>query len=202
MRNHSRKLIGLVACLLSLSAVLIAQSGRLDAGDARELLRHLWGGELPKAQVRVKSVEPGLTGNDAIVEAQIETAYRFARSSEGWKAAEIRIGDRQWESIELMTEAIRREKIRRTTMLMQQLAEALEAHKRTQGSYVVADEFVKLLDQLPPRYASLRNDLWGAAFSYRGTASAYQLVSAGPDRQMGTGDDLVMENGALRAMAQ
>lgn len=203
MKLHTRVLIGTSACLLAGSVFLLAHpKSALDAGRAREMLRHLGGGDLPKNQVRIKQVSPGVTGNDAIVEAQIETTWRFTQSSEGWKIAEVRLGDRQWESVELITEAVRREKIRRTSALMQQLAEGLETHRQAQGSYIIADSIVKLLDQLPPRFASLRNDLWGTQFSYQGTAAGYRLISAGDDRKAGTPDDLVLENGKMQTPLQ
>lgn len=185
------------------SALLLAEAqGRLDAARARDLLRHLGGGELPKDQVRIKRLLPGLTGSEMVVEAQIETAFRFARTDAGWQPVEIRLGDRKWESLELVAEAVRREKIRRTTALMQQLAAGLEAYKRDHGGYIVTEDFLKVLDQLPPQFAALRNDLWGSQLIYRGTASGYQLISAGPDEQSGTADDLLMENGTLRSVAQ
>lgn len=203
MKHHLQRVTGAGLVLLTGSVLMLAQSnGALDAARAREMLRHLGGGELPKAQVRIKSVQSGVTGSDAIVEAQIETAYRFARTDDGWKLAEVRLGDRHWESVELISEAVRREKIRRTTLIMQQLAEGLDAYRRERGAYVVAEEIIRLLDQLPPRYASLRLDLWGNPFIYRGTASGYQLISAGPDQQSGTGDDLIVENGTLRPATQ
>jgi hypothetical protein len=193
--------IGIGAGMLAASAWLLAQSGgALSAGRARELLRRVGGGERDKDQVRIKSVTPGIGGSDAIVEAQIETAFRFTREGGQWRVAEIRLGDRQWESFELITEAVRREKLRRTAALLRQLGEALEAYRRERGNYVVADEMAVLADHLAPRYlgAPLRFDLWGAEFRYRGTANGYQLVSSGPDRQPGTADDLVLENGTLR----
>ena len=203
MKHRMRILIGTGACLLMVSALLLAEAqGRLDAARARDLLRHLGGGELPKDQVRIKRLLPGLTGSEMVVEAQIETAFRFARTDAGWQPVEIRLGDRKWESLELVAEAVRREKIRRTTALMQQLAAGLEAYKRDHGGYIVTEDFLKVLDQLPPQFAALRNDLWGSQLIYRGTASGYQLISAGPDEQSGTADDLLMENGTLRSVAQ
>ncbi len=203
MTHQMRTLIGTTACLLVVSALLFAEvQGSLDAGRARDLLRHLGGGELPKDQVRIKRLLPGLTGSEMVVEAQIETAFRFARTDVGWQPVEIRLGDRQWESLELVAEAVRHEKIRRTTDLMQQLAAGLEAYKNAHGSHIVTDDFLKVLDQLPPQFATRRNDLWGSQLSYRGTASGYQLISAGPDQQSGTADDLLMENGAMRSVAQ
>ncbi|HZS07271.1 MAG TPA: type II secretion system protein GspG [Blastocatellia bacterium] len=197
--------IGAGVTVLLAGALLFARDGgTLDAGRARDILRHLGGGELSKDQVRIKSVSPGPAGNDVIVEAQVETAYRFAQTPDGWKVAEVRLGDRQWESVELVTEAVRREKVRRTIIMMRQLASALELYRIDHNGYVVAENGVALLDELSPKYVTpaFRFDLWGTPFNYRGTAADYQLASAGPDRQAGTGDDLVMENGALKSPPQ
>lgn len=205
MNHRTLLMTSVAACVLLGSAVLFAEtSGSLNFARAREILRRFGGGELPKAAVRVKSVQPGLTGNDVIVEAQVETAYRFVSSPAGWKIAEIRLGDRQWESVELVTEAVRREKNRRTAALMQQIAQGLEAYRRDQGGYLTTDSIVTLLDQLAPRYvaSSQRFDLWGTPFSYRGTSTGYQLTSAGDDKQIGTGDDLIIDNGTLRPLPQ
>ncbi len=205
MNHRTFLMIGVGACGLAASALLVAETrGSLEAGRAREILRRLGGAELPKAQVRVINVQPGLTSNEVVVEAQVETAYRFVRTAAGWKIAEVRLGDRQWESVELVTEAVRREKNRRTVALMQQIAQGLEAYRKDQSGYLNADNIVTLLDQLVPRYSGSpqRFDLWGTPFSYRGTAAGYQLISAGNDKQSGTSDDLIIENGTLRPLPQ
>ena len=193
--------ICLGAWALVASALLLAESkGSLDARRARDVIRRLGGGELEKERVRIRSITPGTGGTSAVVEAQIETTFRFARDGEEWRAAEIRVGDRQWESLELVAEAVRREKIRRTTALLQRLGEALETYRRERGNYVVAEDAAVLVDHLSPRYLNtpVRFDLWDTPIGYRGTAGSYRLSSAGPDRQPGTPDDLVLESGARR----
>lgn len=169
-------------------------AGGLTAKHARELLRKLGGAELKADQVRIKTVSNGFGGN-AIVEAQIETAVRFKQEKDEWKVADIRLGDQHWESVELVTEAIRREKIRRTEERLQNVIKALAAYKEDRGSYVVAENFDQLLEQLAPRYLSMpvRFDLWEQPLLYRGTANEYRLSSSGPDLKAGTGDDLIME---------
>jgi hypothetical protein len=65
----------------------------------------------------------------------------------------------------------------------------------------VADDIAGLLDFISPRYVKRphRFDLWGNQFEYRGSATSYRLISSGPDRKSGTKDDLVVENGELKA---
>jgi hypothetical protein len=173
----------------------------LDVKRIRELLQHLAGAELKPAQVEIKSISPGTGSDNAVVEARVETAFRFQRESGAWKVAEVRLGDRHWESLELVETALRHEKERRTTGLLKRLADGLEAYRREKGQFVSTEDIAVLLDHLAPRYIGnpLRFDWWGTQFVYRGTATSYQLLSAGADRKSDTKDDLVIENGALRA---
>jgi len=191
--------------VLATASLLLAQSGSLSSGRARDLVRQLGGGaELEKDRVRIKSVKPGIGSGGVIVEAQIDAAFRVTRDKDDWRVTDIRLGDREWESIELITEAVRREKIRRTTALLQQVADALESYRRERGNYVVAEDAGVLSDHLAPRYLRepVRFDQWGAALVYHGTTSGYRLISAGPDRKPETNDDLVMENGKLRGLSE
>ncbi|MBI1764049.1 MAG: type II secretion system protein GspG [Acidobacteria bacterium] len=168
----------------------------LDVKHIRELLQHVAGADLKPAQVEIKSIAPG-TGNDnAVVEARIETAFRLQRENGAWKVAEVRLGDRQWESLDLVEAAVQHEKERRTTGLLQRLAEGLEAYRREKGQFVATEDVSVLLDHLAPRYLGnpLRFDWWGSQFVYHGTPSSYQLLSAGPDRKPGTSDDLVVRS--------
>lgn len=176
----------------------------LDVARIRQLLQTVAGANLKKQQVEIKSIANGVGGDNAVVEARLETAFRFARASGAWQVAEIRLGDQQWESIELIETALRREKERRTTGLLRRVADGLEAYRREKGQFVPTDDFGVLLDHLSPRYLGdpLRFDWWGTQFVYRGTAAGYQLLSAGADRKTGTKDDLIIENGVLRAVTE
>ncbi len=71
----------------------------------------------------------------------------------------------------------------------------------TVGGQGAVFQLCGLLDQLAPQYLTTvqRFDLWGEELKYHGSAASYRLSSDGPDRQSGTKDDLVVENGALKA---
>jgi hypothetical protein len=176
----------------------------LDVARIRQLLQTVAGANLPRQQVEIKSISEGIGGDNAVVEARVETAFRFARTSGDWQVAEIRLGDRQWESVELIETALRREKERRTTGLLRRVADGLEAYRREKGQFVPTDDIAVLLDYLAPRYLGepLRFDWWGTQFVYRGSANGYQLLSAGADRKPDTKDDLIIENGVLRAVTE
>ena len=190
---------GICGLALASAALFVSAADTLSVKQARELLQHLGGANLPKDQVQIKKVTSG-AGGGAIIEAQIETAFRVKKEKDGWHIAEVRLGDRQWESFELIEEAVTREKARRTTALMQQLTDGLAAYQRERGQYVVTKEIAELLDVLSPRYMPtlVRFDLWGRQFEYKGTTAGYRLASAGADGKPGTTDDLVVENGVIK----
>jgi hypothetical protein len=204
LRIQPRKLIvcGAGLCVFALASMwlLAIAAESLNVRQARDLLQHLGGANLSKDQVQIKKIESG-AGGGAIIEAQIETAFRVQKGKDGWRIAEVRLGDRQWESFELIEEAVKREKMRRTTALLNRFAEGLKAYQQDRGQYAVTDEISELLDYLSPRYIPLppRFDLWGKEFEYDGTATNYRLVSAGPDGKKGTSDDLVLENGIVKS---
>jgi hypothetical protein len=127
---ESRKLVffGSCACLLAASAFwLVIAADAISIRQARELIQNIAGANLKKDQVQIKNISGGVGSGGVIVEAQIETSFRFEKGKDGWQIAEVRLGDRQWESFELIEEAVRREKIRRTSALLKQLADGISA---------------------------------------------------------------------------
>ena len=208
LRITTRKLVlfGSGALLLTAGAfwqpsLLVDAADSIGVRQARELIQNIAGANLKKDQVQIKNISGGIGGGGVIVEAQIETAFRITKEKDGWRIAEVRLGDRQWESFELIEEAVSREKTRRTSALLKQFADGISAYKSQRGQFVEADNIGELLDFLSPRYlnAPQRLDLWGEELEFRGSASGYRLVSSGPDRKSGTEDDLVVENGQLKA---
>lgn len=189
---------GVALAIAGLSAVV---ADTISVGQARNLLQHLGGANWSKNQVQIRDISAGVGAGGVVVEAQIETAFRLAKEKGNWRVTEIRLGDRQWESFELIEEAVRREKIRRTSALLTQMADALSAYQKAHGQFIEADKVTPLLDQLAPQYLTTvqRFDLWGEELKYHGSGASYRLSSDGPDRKSGTKDDLVMENGALKA---
>ena len=180
-----------------------ATADDIGVKQARELIQNIAGANLTQDQVRIKNISPGVGGGGVIVEAQIETAFRVTKGKDGWRIAEARLGSGQWESFELIEEALRREKVRRTNALLRQIADGLGAYKSDRGKFVESGRIAELLDFLSPRYVKSprRVDLWGEELEYQGSATNYRLISYGPDRKSGTKDDLIIENGALKTGA-
>ena len=185
---------GLVVSLVGVAAF----ARELGAREAREKIALTLGLDKPDG-VHIKNISRGV-GGDAIVEAQFEAAFRFTADKEGnWQAVEVRTGDRNWESIELVQTALRKEKALRTGADLRTIATALEAYRRERGSYVQADTGSALIDHLAPRYLSsiIRLDAWSHELSYKGSATGYRLISPGADGKLDTDDDIVFENGSL-----
>ena len=194
MKSTPRALliIGLVVSLLG----VVVFARELGAREARERIAQALGLDKPD-NVHIKNISRGTSG-EAIVEAQFEAAFRFTADKEGkWQAVEVRAGDRQWESIELIHTALRKEKALRTGADLRTIATALEAYRREIGSYVQGDSGSVLIDHLAPRYLSsiIRLDAWSRELSYKSSASGYRLLSLGADGKPGTDDDIIFENG-------
>src|SRR5262245_63951012 len=176
LRIKSRRLWLLVLGALPLIAGafwLSAAADDISVRQARELIQNIAGANLTQDQVRIKNISAGVGGGGVIVEAQIETAFRLTKDKEGWRIAEARLGAGQWESFDLIEEALRREKVRRTNDLLRQIADGLGAYKSERGQFVQSDRIAVLLDFLSPRYVKFpqRVDLWGNEFEYQGSST-------------------------------
>ena len=73
--------------------------------DARKLIAAASLLELNKEAVTIKEVSP--PGAVATVLAGVKLGFRFVRDGAGiWRVVEVRTGDRQWESFDLLTRAL------------------------------------------------------------------------------------------------
>jgi hypothetical protein len=183
---------GLAAASLLLALVCGQAADELSASQARKLIANVAGSKLPTSAVRVRSVS--VTGSSAIVEAQVETAFRFEQGGDGkWRVAEIRTGDDRWEDVGAIERAVNAEKAERARAELETLATALESFRRERGFYVVAQDERVLEDHLNPRYLArvVRVDPWHKPYLYEGARDSYTLRSSGPDGKEDTADDII-----------
>jgi len=192
--------------ILIISAMLFAVAGGLiitttrAAGDltnkeARRLIARMAGIQLPSDAVRIKDVSS--LGNSATVTAQVETAFKFEKGSDGkWRVAEIRTGDRRWEDVDLLVKALNVEKTARARAELESIATALEAFHRERGSYLESKSEAALIDSLNPRFLKtiIRLDPWHQPYVYEGSRSSFVLRSPGPDEKPNTPDDVVVSS--------
>lgn len=183
----------LIAVGAGFIAIRARAAGELSPKEARKLIAHLAGIQLPSDAVRVKEIS--VVGNSATVVAQVETAFRFVKGDKDkWRVAEIRTGDRRWEDLEMLLRALNAEKSARARAELEMIATALESYRRERGAYVEAKSEAVLIDHLNPRYLSqiIRVDPWHQPYEYEGGAGAFVLRSAGPDEKSHTADDILV----------
>jgi Type II secretion system (T2SS), protein G len=183
--------IFLVAGCLVITATRAA--GDLSPKEARRLIARLAGINLPSDAVRIKDVSS--LGSSATVTAQVETAFKFEKSSDGkWRVAEMRTGDRRWEDVDLLVKALNNEKSARARAELESIATALDAFRRERGSYLQSKSEAALIDNLNPRFLTrvIRVDPWHQPYAYEGTSTSFTLRSAGPDEKANTADDVVV----------
>ena len=192
-------LVVLLSAILMTSVIAIADTlaaGDLTPKEARKLIARMAGINLPSDAVRVKEVSA--MGNSATVVAQVETAFRFDKGSDGkWRIAEIRTGDRRWEDVDLLVKALNEEKTSRARAELESIATALESYRREHGVYLEAKTEAALIDSLNPRYlrSIIRVDPWHQPYQYEGTRGSFVLRSSGPDEKANTADDVVVTKG-------
>lgn len=165
----------------------------LSVNHARDRIAKLAGlADLKKDQVRIKSLDIGLGGKDAVVVAQVETAFKLTRAGSNWEITEVRVGPGQWESIDLVREAIAREKTRRTEEDLQTLKAAAVAYLHANGQQVAARTIAELDDLLSPQFVErvIRFDYWGRELRIEASPQGRRIISAGPDGRFGTQDDI------------
>jgi hypothetical protein len=168
-------------------------AGDLTPKEARRLIARMAGVQLPSDAVRIKDVSS--LGNAATVTAQIETAFKFDKGSDGkWRVAEVRTGDRRWEDVDLLTKALNVEKSARARAELETVATALEAFRRERGSYLESKSAANLIDHLNPRFLSrvIRVDPWHQPYGYEGTRTSFVLRSFGADEKPNTADDVIV----------
>ncbi|MBI3951978.1 MAG: type II secretion system protein GspG [Acidobacteria bacterium] len=190
--------VTLITMLAAFGSGVLAGSG-LSSKDARQLIATMNGLELSPDDVHIRRLDMGFSGKDAVVEALVQIAFKFTQQNGHWSVTHVRTGDRQWESVELVTTAVRAEKIKRTGVDLREVAQALDAYRRDHEVYPQAPTFSALIDALLPTYLSrvIREDYWHQSYVYTPAPNGYRIFSVGPDGKQGTDDDIVIENGEL-----
>jgi hypothetical protein len=182
----------LLGCL-----VLSACTGaRLSHDEARKKIAEIGRSNLVPAAIEIRRIV-SQTDTQAIAEATLTLAFQFKRDNPNaeWRIQAVRLGDREWISLDELLAGIDEGRRRSTTDAMERLAVAVEKFGMANGSLPNARDIVGLTDILNPRYMSelVREDGWGKPIFYEVTGpSAFRLTSDGPDGQRGTPDDIVI----------
>ena len=186
----------LVGCL-ALSACTAA---RLSHDEARRKIAEIGRSNLIPDAIEIRRIV-SQTDTQAIAEATITLAFQFKRDNPEaeWRIQAVRLGDREWISLDELLAGINEGRRRTTSDAMRKLADAVEKYRARNGSLPDARDIVGLTDILHPQYMNelVREDGWGKPITYEVTGQGtFRLISDGADGRRGTPDDIVLTSGA------
>lgn len=162
----------------------------------QEQVRTFAGANLDEDQVQIGEIRQ--SGSNALADVTIKTTVKLKQENGKWVIEEVRLGDRHWESADHIRAVLDRERTSETSQNLEALQRGIEDYLQKEGEVPQVRTFVDLVDILTPNYMSrvIRLDGWAQGFSYRPLSkSSYDLRSPGPDRALGTADDIVVEGG-------
>ena len=169
----------------------------LSVRQARCLIAALFEIQLPSDWVRIKSISglgiPLASEPSATVVSLVRFGVRFRKDRSGWYTTSFKTGMHDWIRVEDIERSLAALKAEQARDEMRTMASALAKFREDRGTFVVSDKHPVLIDYLSPRYLGrvIRLDPWGNSYQYAGETDHFTLRSAGPDRKMGTGDDVV-----------
>src|SRR5712691_8701519 len=137
------KLLLLLLCL----ALSACTGARLSHDEARKKIAAIGRSVLIPDAIEIRRIV-SQTDTQAIAEATITLAFQFKRDNPNgeWRIDAVRLGDRDWISLDELLAAINEGRRRTTLKAMQQLAEAIEKYRTTNGSLPNARDIVALTD--------------------------------------------------------
>ena len=193
----------LVVLLIVCFTLPACTSARLSHDEARKRIAAIGTSNLVPDAIEIRRIV-SQSETSAIAEATITLAFQFKRASAqtDWHIEAVRLGDRDWISLDELLAAITEGRRRTTTQAMQQLAEGVEKYRTMNGSLPTARDIVALTDILHPAYMKdlVREDGWGHPIIYETTGNtAFRLISLGPDGRRGTTDDIIVGTSASSA---
>lgn len=180
-----------------IGVLLLAGCGRSLEQQTREQVRTLANADLPEDSIEIVDVQE--TGDHAIAEVEIKTAFKLRKEDDHWILEEVRLGDRRWEKVERILEALNLERQKETRLMLKELADGITEYMTRNGEVPQTENFRELVDLLTPRFISrvIRLDSWWNPFFYSpSNGQSFELRSAGIDGIFGTEDDLVIRNAA------
>ena len=190
--------------LLFLMAILSSacSGARLSRDEARKRIVEIGSSSLVPNAVEIRRIV-SQDENQAIAETTVTLAFQFKRDKPGnqWRVAAVRLGDRDWISLDELLVAINDGRRRETLQSLQKLAAVIANFRQRNGSLPNATDIVTLTDILHPLYMTdlIREDAWGHPIVYEVTAPDFRLRSYGADGLRGTQDDIVLPgDGGLR----
>lgn len=175
--------------VLAMILVLPAGCGKSLEKQVRSQVRELADADWDNERITISEFKP--MGEFATAEIALRLPVKLRRADGHWRIEEIRLDDRRWERVDLILQALQAERISRTRRDLDQIAEAYRRWVQDDGSFEIPETYPELVDRLAPRYLDrvIRLDAWDTPYRLDDDEGLW-VVSAGPDRKFGTGDDL------------
>jgi hypothetical protein len=187
-----------LAKILLLSSLLLCAcaSDRLSQDEARQRIAQIGRSNLVPDAVEIRRII-SQTDTEAIAESSVTLAFQFKRTNANapWQISAVRLGDRDWVSMNELLAAINDGRRRSTIDSFQKLGVGIAKYREMNGNVPMATDITRLTDILHPLYMSelIREDGWGAAIDYQVMGTTFRLISPGPDGVRGTPDDIVFD---------
>jgi len=187
-----------LAKTLLLSSLMLSAcaSDRLSHDEARQKIAQIGRSNLVPDAIEIRRII-SQTDTEAIAESSVTLAFQFKRANPNaqWQISAVRLGDRDWVSMDELLAAINDGRRRSTIDGLKKLAAGIAKYREMNGSIPMASDITRLTDILHPLYISelIRQDGWGAPIAYQVMGTTYRLVSPGPDGVRGTSDDIVFD---------
>jgi hypothetical protein len=174
-------------------------SARLSHDEVRRRIAAIGQSSLVPDAVEIRRIV-SQSDTSAIAESTVTLAFQFKRATADaeWHIEAVRLGDRDWISLDELLAAVNESRRRTTSLSMQQLADGVQKYRTANGALPPAADIVKLTDTLYPQYMDVlvREDGWHRPITYEVTGgTAFRLASPGADGRRGTSDDVVLLNG-------
>jgi hypothetical protein len=185
-----------LACVASLSHVgrVGAAKGGLKKSDAQKLIAAYSLLELNKEAVVVKEITPG--DASATVTAGVRVGFHFERDAKGnLRATEMRVGDRQWEDLDLLAHAFGADSLTRARAVLDAFAAELDALALAKKQ---RDDEKKRSEHRGERKKDNGRDEKGARDPKRSDVAKPDRKVAKPDQKATDKDQPELVRGALR----
>src|SRR5689334_5491305 len=121
--------------LFGLFTLSACTSARLSHDEARKRIAAIGQSNLVPDAIEIRRIT-SQSETSAIAEATVTLAFQFKRANANaeWRIEAVRLGDRDWISLDELLAAVNEGRRRTTAQSMQQLADAVEKYQSANGA--------------------------------------------------------------------
>src|SRR5256885_8987328 len=146
--------------LLGCLVLCACTSARLSHDEARKKIAEIGRSNLVPDAIEIRRIV-SQSETQAIAEATITLAFQFKRDTPNaeWRIQAVRLGDRDWISLDELLAGINEGRRRTTTDAMQKVADSVQKDRRTNGALPHAPEICGSKRLPQPRYRQATSPL-------------------------------------------